>query len=344
MIERAYHRDTCVEGDPNGNFDFRPSGLYASHVHKLTIEGNLFDHNGWDPEADPTACATIYNHNMYLNGREIVIRDNFLARASSMHIKFRSDAPGDIEGLLVENNFFVEGEIGIGLGGNNDMPYRFVDGELRGNVLTDIGRSQPTGRILAWGIDITDNDGLTIADNLILNNRQPGVTIAYGLNIESKSARNYQIENNLFWRLQTTAIRIRAKPEHTMIVLTENLVVDPGLGAHLIDFGGSFAGYTFEGNQYHSSAPDDEWFTVAGPGEIGFMDWIKESGEMNAMAIDRPAFPDPERDAEAYAVEIGEGSTLPELLAAARQQTRLEWRSELTAPAINTWIRAGFGR
>jgi hypothetical protein len=343
VVERAYHRDTCVEDDPNGNFEFRPSGLYASHAHRLTVEGNLFDHNGWNPDGEPTACATIYNHNLYVNGTDMVIRDNFLARASSMHIKVRSDTPGDVEGLRVDNNFFVEGEIGVGLGGNTDEPYRFVNGELRNNVLTDIGRSQPTGRTLAWSIDITDNDGLTIADNLVLNNRQPGVTNAYGLNIEGGSARAYQIENNLFWRLQSQAIRIRAQQAHTEVVLVDNQIVDPELDARLIDFGGSFAGYTFQGNQYRSSAGDDAWFNIGGQGQVSLADWIAASGETDAAAFD-PAFPDPERDAEAYAVEIGAGSTLPDLLAAARLQTRLNWRTELTAPAINTWIRAGFGR
>lgn len=344
VIERAYHRNTCKDGDPNGNFSFRPSGLYASHVHKLTIEGNVFDHNGWNPEDEPTACATIYNHNMYLNGKEIVIRDNLLARASSMHIKMRSDVPGDVEGLLIENNFFVEGEIGIGLGGNEPLQYRFVDAALRNNVLTDIGRSQPTGRTLAWSIDILDNDGLTIADNLILNNRQPGVNIARGLNIENDSARAYQIENNIFWRLQTDAIRIKAKPQHTMVALVDNIIADPELGARLIDFvEGPFTGYSFSGNRYHSSADPGKWFNVPGKGAVDLMGWTAASGEKNATASE-PAFPDPERDAEAYAVEIGEGSTLPSLMAAARLQTRLDWRPELTAPAINTWIRAGFGR
>jgi hypothetical protein len=344
VVERAYHRDTCVEGDPQGNFEFRPSGLYASHVHRLTVEGNLFDHNGWNPEAEPTACATIYNHNLYVNGTDMVIRDNFLARASSMHIKCRSDQPGDMEGLLVENNFFVEGEIGVGLGGNTTQPYRFVDGELRGNVLTDIGRSQPTGRTLAWGLDIQDNDGLTIADNLVLNHRKPGVTNAYGLNIEGGSGRAYQIEDNLFWRLQTQAIRIRAKPEHTTIALADNVVVDPELGARLIDFGGPFTGYDFAGNRYHASAPADAWFNVGGQGQVGLADWVAASSEADAAEFDPASFPDPERDAEAYAVEVGAGSTLPELLAAVRGQTRLNWRVELTAPAINDWIRAGFGR
>ena len=344
VIERAFHKDTCLEGNKEGNFAFRPSGLYASHVHHLTIEGNLFDHNGWNPEDEPTACATVYNHNMYLNGKDIVIRDNFLARPSSMHIKMRSDTPGDVEGLLIENNFFVEGEIGIGLGGNTTEQYRFVGAEVRNNVLTDIGRSQPTTRTLAWSIDIYDNDKLTVADNLVLNNRQPGVTLARGFNIEGLSARDYQIENNLFWRLQTDAIRIVAKQAHTGVVLADNLVVDPSLDAQMIDFEGSFAGYTFQDNQYHSSAPDDQWFNIKGQGALSLAEWTNASKEMNAVAIEVPAFPDPERDAEAYAVEIGEGTTLPDLLAAVRLQTRLNWRTELSAPAINTWIRAGFGR
>src|SRR5690606_10019279 len=125
--------------------------------------------------ADATACATIYNHNMYLSGgKNVVVRDNLLARASSIHIKMRADTPGDIDGLLIENNFFVEGEIGISLGGNTDAQYRFVKNEVRNNVMTDIGRSQPTGRTLAWGIELIDNDDTTLVDNLILNHRKQG--------------------------------------------------------------------------------------------------------------------------------------------------------------------------
>ncbi|MCA9720216.1 MAG: right-handed parallel beta-helix repeat-containing protein, partial [Myxococcales bacterium] len=344
VVERAYHRDTCLEGDPNGNSAFRPSGLYSSHAHRLTIEGNLFDHNGWNPEGEPTACATIYNHNLYVNGTDMVIRDNVLARASSIHIKFRSDTTGDMAGLLVENNFFVEGEIGVSLGGNSEEPYRFVDGELRDNVMTDIGRSQPTGRTLAWGIDVIDNDGLAIVDNLILNHRAPGVSNSYGINLSGATARDYQLENNLLWRLQNRAIRITGDPGHMTVSFANNTVVDPEFGGRLVDFTGSFAGYSFEGGAYYSSADPSAWFSVEGQGQVGLADWVTASGESGAMAIAPPSYPDPERDAEAYAASIGEGATLAELLAATREQTRLNWRVELTAPAINDWIRAGFGR
>ncbi len=344
VVERAYHRDTCTPGDPNGNSAFRPSGLYSSHVHRLTIEDNVFDHNGWNPEDEPTACATIYNHNLYVNGTDMVVRGNLLARASSIHIKFRSDTSGDMQGLLVEDNFFIEGEIGISLGGNSDEAYRFVDGELRDNVFTDIGRSQPTGRTLAWGIDIIDNDGLAIVDNLVLNNRAPGVNNAYGLSISGGTGRDYQIDGNLFWRLQNRAIRISGDPGHDAVSVTGNTIVDPELGGKLVDFSGSFGAYAFGDNAYHSSAAVDAWFSVPGMGNVSLADWTAASGEAGATSIEVPSFTDPERDAESYAAAIGEGSTLQDLLDAALGQTRLTWREDLTAGAINDWIRAGFDR
>lgn len=343
VIERAYHADTCTPGDPNGNFAYRPSGLYASHAAHLTIEGNVLDHNGWNLEEDPTACATIYNHNLYVNGNDMVIRDNILARASSIQIKTRSDTPGDMNGLRVENNFFVEGEIGISLGGNSTEPFRFVDSEFRGNVMTDIGRSQPTGRTLAWAIDVQDNDGLVVADNLVLNQRHEALTNSYGLNLAGGSGRAYQIEDNLFFRLQGRAIR--SDPgSHTEIVVTGNEIVDLELGSRLIEQMGAFAGYTYQGNRYASSAPANAWFLVEGQGAVDLDGWIAQSGEADAEAIAPPAYPDPERDAESYAAAIDVGTSLDELLAAARGQTRLTWRHDLTAPAINDWVRAGFGR
>ncbi|MBN2573689.1 MAG: hypothetical protein JXP73_03925, partial [Deltaproteobacteria bacterium] len=152
VIEKAYHADTCSPGDPNGDSTYRPSGMYASHVERLTVEGNLFDHNGWNEDV-ASACATIYNHNLYLNGKDVVIRDNVLSRASSIHIKLRSDSTGDMQGTVIENNHFVEGEIGVSIGGNSEELYRFTASTIRRNVLCDIGRSQPTTRTLAWGVE-----------------------------------------------------------------------------------------------------------------------------------------------------------------------------------------------
>lgn len=174
VVEKSYHAGTCPPGNPNGDPTHRPSGMYSSHVDRLTIEGNLFDHNGWNQDVED-ACATIYNHNLYLNGNDVIIRDNLLTRASSIHIKLRSDVTGDMDGLVVDNNYFVEGEIGISLGGNSDEPFRFSSSTIRRNVLSDLGRTRPTTRTLAWGIGVSDNDGLVIESNHFLNQHEEAV-------------------------------------------------------------------------------------------------------------------------------------------------------------------------
>lgn len=342
VIERAYHADTCLPGNPNGNYDYRPSGVYATHVERLTIEGNVFDHNGWNASEVESSCATIYNHNMYVNGHDMVIRDNILARASSIHIKLRSDTPGDMTGTIIDNNLFVEGEIGVSGGGNTEEPHRFVDTQITANVMTDIGRSMPTGRTLAWAIDITDNDGLLVADNLLLNNRHPDLTNGFGLNIGGGSGRDYQVENNLFWRLRGRAIRVYPASGHESIVITGNELVDPELGAALVEHRGSFNGYTYADNRYYSNANAPSWFSLGNAGTVDIAGWRAASGEDDATQIALPDYED--RDLEAYAASIGAGSTLDDLLDVARLQNRLTWRDDLTAPVINDWIRDGFGR
>ena len=54
-------------------------------------------------------------------------------------------------------------------------------------------------------------------------------------------------------------------------------------------------------------------------------------------------FPDPDRTLESYMTELGETPTFEAYLALARQQSRANWRPELTAAAVNHYIRAGFG-
>jgi hypothetical protein len=340
VIEKAYHASTCSPGDPNGDSTYRPSGMYASHVERLTIEGNLFDHNGWNQDVS-SACATIYNHNLYLNGTDLVIRDNVLSRASSIHIKLRSDTTGDMQGTLIENNYFIEGEIGVSIGGNSEEPYRFSASTIRRNVLSDIGRSQPTTRTLAWGVETQDNDSLLIEDNYFLNQRQKGVTNSYALAIAGDTERGVTVQKNLFYRIQKRSLRAEAVAGHQGIVVSGNTFADPDQGSCLIEHSGSFSGYSYKANRYFSSAAAKSWFCLGGSGTLD--DWKAASGEADATAIPALAFPDPDRSIESYATTLGLGSTLQSYLDVARTQTRLNFDPRLGAPAINDYIRAGFG-
>ncbi|MEM6292572.1 MAG: right-handed parallel beta-helix repeat-containing protein [Myxococcota bacterium] len=341
VFDRAYHADTCLPGNPNGSNEHRPSGLYASHADNLLIEENVFDHNGWNPDGDPTACATIYNHNMYLNGHDMVIRGNLLARASSIHIKLRSDSTEDMSNLLIEDNFMIEGEVGISLGGNTDAPHRFVNSVVRDNVLTDIGRSQPTGRGLAWAIGMIDNDGARIEGNLILNHRAAGVGNAFGVRVRGASSRNYVIEDNVFWRLQNRALLLEGEGGHEAIRVAFNEFADPTMQGALVHHTGPLAAFEFEGNRYSTTADASSWFRVDGQ-DVDLDGWRSATGE-DAVAFE-PGYPEPDRDLESYATSIAAGDDLPAFLEHARGQSRFAWRDELTATAINDYIREGFGR
>jgi hypothetical protein len=60
-------------------------------------------------------------------------------------------------------------------------------------------------------------------------------------------------------------------------------------------------------------------------------------------ASERVRYPAPERTLAGYAATLGIEGGRAGFLAAARRQSRLAWRPELTAAAANAWIRAGFG-
>jgi hypothetical protein len=341
VIEKSYHADTCSPGDPNGDSTYRPSGMYSSHVERLTIEGNLFDHNGWNEDV-PSACATIYNHNLYLNGNDITIRDNLLTRASSIHIKLRSDTSGDMSGLVVENNYFVEGEIGVSLGGNSEEAYRFADSTIESNVMSDIGRSRPTTRSLAWGLDVQDNDHLDVMRNLFLNQHEAGVGNSYAISIDGDTDRDINVEQNLFYRIQNRSLIEHQAAAHTAIGVFGNTFYDPDQDSCLIDHQGEFTGYHYDSNRFFSSAASDQWFCIDGArGDLPA--WNKASGDTGER-LDAPDFPDANRSVETYAASLGIGSKLTDFIARARRVTRLEYEPRLGAPALNDYIRKGFGR
>jgi hypothetical protein len=340
VLEKAYHADTCLAGEPDGNDAFRPSGIYSSHVDGLLIEGNLLDHNGWNEDVD-SACATIYNHNAYLSGNDIVIRDNVFTRASSIHIKMRSNATGDVTGTRISGNYFIEGEVGISIGGNSEDPDRFVDSEITGNVFSDVGRSQPTTRTLGWGIDVIDNDGLLIESNHFLNQWAAGVNNSYAIRISDGSARDVDISGNLFYRIKNRSIVADGVATHEAISVSGNTFVDPDQDSRLV-VQGSFIGYTYADNSYYSSANPDAWFGTD-TGNVGVDGWMATSGETGAEQLATvPDYVDPQRTIETYAESLEIGNSLEAYLGQARLQSRLRYYYELSAPAINDYIRAGF--
>jgi len=297
-------------------------GLYASYVDGLLIEECVFDHNGWQGGAG--APATMYNHNTYISRcSNVTLRGNLFLRASSIGNKFRSAAAGESQGLLVENNFYIEGEIGISLGGNESASLRFTDVTVRDNVMMHIGRTQPTGRAFSFYLDVQDWDGGTIENNLLLY--QPLFSNAYGIRLGGQSERNIAIRENILYALKDKALDVDVEGSETGISFIGNQIQDPFHSSQLIEQSGSFSGTAYQDNVYFTNASSSAWFRVDGATK-SYAQWLSLSGETGSSAAEL-SYPDPGRDEESYQASLGGTPTLAAFAAEARRQSKANWRA-----------------
>ena len=154
----------CVIADAWSD-DSHAQGLYTFDVDEVTIEENVFDHNGFaqDGRGDGTQAngdATIFNHSMYIGeapATDIVIRKNILTRGSSHGCQMR---PGGV----FEDNLVVEHGIGILSGGGTVPVAGGVNGEIRNNVIMD-GVDVNTSEAKADAIHVANS-----ADTLVEHN------------------------------------------------------------------------------------------------------------------------------------------------------------------------------
>ena len=70
-------------------------------------------------------------------------------------------------------------------------------------------------------------------------------------------------------------------------------------------------------------------------------EWLAATGETQATAA-QVQFVDPERTIETYMQSLGEPASYEAFIEQAAAQSKLNWRDEYSAAAVNTYIRAGF--
>jgi len=325
-------------------------GLYTNNV-SMVLEGNVFDHNGWyrqqidDGNEKADGLATMFNHNTYFcNSKGVTFRENIFLRPSSMGNKWTAnDGQGSAHDITIENNLYVDGEIGIGIGGNKtDPPYRFKNIAIRRNVVLDIGRSRPTNRTLGWGLDINDWDGGEVTGNVFAHQVDPGVTNVRALKIEGET-RNVTIRDNVIHDLRSHSPLVVFRDGTTSegIVFSDNDIQCPGLNVCLMRMPAVLAGYDFSDNAYFSARDESEWFRIDG-NSLGFADWRARSAETGGSA-GRISYADPDRTVEKYNGVQGGDESMEGFVGRVREQGRGTWRTAYTAPAINDWIREGFG-
>ena len=317
----------------------------------ILLQENLFDHNGWRIQSiggnnnKGDGQATFFNHNTYFTQpQKVLFQRNLFLRASSIGTKWTGRVGADrARAIVIEDNLYAEGEVGISMGGNSEGAHRFDDITIVDNVFTDIGRTRPTNRSLSWGIEAIDWLSGTMSRNLLIHQRTP-ITNTWAIRVTAPTGFDAMVvENNVIANIRAGTgggiVRFENGDNVDNVLFNNNIVQSPTATAAAAFTAG---GYVFSGNnRYHSTASADRVFRVNGS-NASLAQWIAATGD--AQATFAPInFPAPERDLETYVEYLGLGSGFDDFLTAVHGQSRANWNPALTAGAINDWLRGGFG-
>ncbi|QOV90053.1 right-handed parallel beta-helix repeat-containing protein [Humisphaera borealis] len=175
-------------------------GLFAEGVAGLTLEENVFDHNGWGNGKS----ATVYYHNAYVRSTTsgLVARGNVFSNGSSHGLQARG-------GGIIENNVFINNATGLSFGLVNGSPVTpgGVTGRVVNNVFVDTHNIGGNPRGVAMEIGNVKRGGTLISGNVIANGdplaKLPAITLAVGSGNDNASQavgiNDLTISNNVVY-------------------------------------------------------------------------------------------------------------------------------------------------
>ena len=312
---------------------FHSQGLYATGVSSLLIEGNVFDHDGWNASVSG-AGATIYNHDCYLSSdnTSVVVDNNIFSQASATGLQ---DRPGGI----VVNNVFINDAVDMtfGLVNGASTTVGGVSGVVVGNVFIGGANtgSTPQGIGLEIG-NIRAHSGTLIANNIFSQGEAgagPAMVLEAGIAQSNPSGsvgiNDLMIVSNTFYSW-TIGIDVAGglTPGGTGLTALnrvsftnnqfENITkaaVENGSASYLKQ-------ETWTGNQYQNSSGTGQGTTRSTP----------------------IPFAAPSRSVATYDASIGGTGLLSDFIKRLRLESASSWSASLQAPAVVGYISAGFSQ
>lgn len=242
----------------------------------------------------------------------------------------------------MDNNLYIDGEIGISLGGNKDQANgpRWQDLYVTDNVRMHIGRSQPTNRTIAWGLDVNDWDRGLVKGNIFTHWGDDVVNNTYAVTAQGDTS-GVEYSDNIVYQLQSgrALIQFLDGAIHTGTSFFNNEIQgsnDESLMLYAITESGGF-----QDNYYYSTADQSAWFALDGVKYASLDDYRNASGDTTSFASVR-SYVDPERTIETYLTGIGHATDTDSFVAELKQQSKFNWNVALTAKTINNYVRQGF--
>ncbi len=327
----------------------KSQGLYVSGTNGITIEGNVFDHNGWN-EQIPGANATIYGHNVYMwaSNSNVVFKNNISANAGSHGLQARSG--GDIE-----NNLFLNDPIGLMFGkGSTDMPGG-VSGSIRGNVF--LGDRDINGMKRGWAIEVGNlkpGGGTVISNNIIADDKQMGFAAIRLMSTwdadnpqDAAGLNDLIIENNVVhnWYqamdLSPDFIDGGTGPSAFHNVTVENNDFETTGQTRIISHNSTLypSQETWSGNNYYNPQSQNGWFTI-GHSTMSYDMWHAQVDTSGTAEV--KDYTDANRTVAGYSASLGQGASDAAFVANADQMSADHFNPAYGAAAAIAWIKAGF--
>jgi len=287
-------------------------GLYISGSSgRITIEENLFDHNGWRYQAD----KTMFNHNMYINtgATDVVIKGNIVTRGSLRGTLLRS-------GGTVIDNFYAQNGVAVQVGNQDSV--------VSNNVMME-GTDLP-GMPSGVGVDAAFSiQNLTVTNNLIAHDTSGYTYNTSGINVNA-GTNNSNVSNNIVYDWRRNLINAG---NNTTVSNNQFEDLD---GYHVvIDHRGGAK--TYAGSVYYS--PKTQPFKITNSNKT-LPQWQSDTTDSSAWGTIR--YQDPNRGPASYSASLGGGATFESWITAVRNQSKANWSPALMAYAINNYVRAGF--
>ncbi|MFN0132390.1 MAG: GC-type dockerin domain-anchored protein [Phycisphaerales bacterium] len=294
-------------------------GLFFA-AKDLLLEENVVDHNGWRQDV-VGAVPTIFRHNLYIHDSStgtVVTRGNIVSRASQNGISQRCSG-------LVEGNLLLQNPVHIPAAGDALT--------IRLNVCLD-------SRDAGLGITLNGGGQVHVYENVIAHGVYGG---GKGLHFVGTYDRLSVRKNVVYdWARDASPLAIAAQYEGAgtgLVDFVANELQQVRAGYLISDYPRPAGFVRYRDNRYFTMNPPPHQMDI----NMTYPAWVTRSGEQGST-FSRIAYPDPDRDIATYAATIGVGSSVEDFLAAAKKQSRANWRTDLTAAAVNGYIRAGFGR
>ncbi len=328
---------------------YNGSGVYINGVDGITIEGSIFDHNGWNEIVEIPSQRI--DHNVYFSADNsgVVVRDNLLVDGGMHGLQARA-------GGIIRDNLFVRNPIGMtfGIAGGAMSHAGGASGEVSGNAF--VGGRDVGGEARGWAIELGNiraGGNTIVRDNVIAHdamNAFPAIQLNIGRDIKNPEdtvgLHDVNLVGNIVYNwhsgLSTTSRFVNGGTDlngYSGVLVRNNDFQNMTSGRAIIHRQPiDLSLEKWEGNRYYGE--DDDVKFQNGEVQQSYGDWQRFIDPTSAFR--EVEYFAPDRTFESYSVSLGHRNRVGALVSEMRHQSRDYWREEYSTAAALKYIRDGF--